>query len=104
MNDIACPYCGQGQEVCHDDGQGYSEDEIHKMECSKCEKTFTFTTVISFDYYPKKADCLNGSDHNFVLQKAHPEFACDLVCMCGERKPRPDRQELYEKWAKENHQ
>lgn len=104
MNDIECPYCGHSQEVCHDDGQGYSEDEIHQMECSKCEKNFTFTTVISFDYYPKKADCLNGKEHNFVLSKTVPEFAADLVCECGERKPRPDRQELYEKWQKEHGQ
>lgn len=102
MSDIDCPYCGQRQEVCHDDGQGYAEGEIHQMECSKCEKAFTFTTEISFTYYPEKADCLNDGKHNFVLQKGHPEFARDLVCECGERKPRPDRAELYAKWCKLN--
>jgi len=29
MDDVDCPYCGESQEICHDDGFGYSEDEDH---------------------------------------------------------------------------
>ena len=31
MSDMQCPYCGADQEVCHDDGAGYSEDERHAL-------------------------------------------------------------------------
>ena len=36
MADMACPYCGSEQEVCHDDGAGYAEDETHQHTCSSC--------------------------------------------------------------------
>lgn len=62
-HDLECPYCGFEQSVCHDDGFGYDEDRRHEMECSECEKTFVFEVSISFHYYPKMADCLNGSAH-----------------------------------------
>ena len=65
MNDIECPYCEASNEVCHDDGQGYEEDKAHEMQCSDCGKNFVFHTAISFDYTPGKADCLNGSPHQF---------------------------------------
>ena len=28
-SDIECPYCGKGQDVCHDDGFGNAEDVAH---------------------------------------------------------------------------
>ena len=65
MNDIECPYCDAQNEVCHDDGQGYDEGTAHEMTCGDCGKNFVFYTQISFDYSPKKADCLNGSPHRF---------------------------------------
>ncbi len=52
MNDIECPYCGHNQDVCHDDGQGYEEDETHVMECEGCDKAFVFTTSILYCYSP----------------------------------------------------
>lgn len=63
MSDLECPYCGAENEVCHDDGIGYSEDEAHEMECGTCEKNFVFYATIHFHYSPRKADCLNGSPH-----------------------------------------
>ena len=65
MSDLECPYCEAELEVCHDDGFGDEEGVAHKMECDKCEKSFTFQTHISFSYWPEKADCLNGSPHPF---------------------------------------
>lgn len=65
MNDIECPYCGSANQVCHDDGDGYAEGMAHEMECSDCKKRFVFHTTVSFNYDPKKADCLNGSAHRF---------------------------------------
>ena len=86
-NDVECPYCGAGQEINHDDGQGYAEDELHQQECSACEKTFVFWTTISFDYSPQKADCLNGSEHDYEKTHTYPPEAARLRCkMCGDEK------------------
>lgn len=66
MSDVECPYCGDEQEINHDDGYGYEEDKTHEQECGSCEKTFAYTTCISFDYTASKADCLNGSPHQLI--------------------------------------
>ncbi|MDF1685318.1 MAG: hypothetical protein P1U50_00900 [Parvibaculaceae bacterium] len=63
MTDVRCPYCGEGQEINHDDGYGYDEMAIHQQECFACENTFTFTTQTHFSYDTGKADCLNGWPH-----------------------------------------
>ena len=55
MSDIDCPYCGKGQDINHDDGYGYEEDEIFEQECSGCDKVFVFTTSIDFYYEAEKA-------------------------------------------------
>ena len=81
-DDLKCPYCGQGQDVCHDDGFGYEESKAHEMECMECEKTFVFQTSISFDYSPSKAPCLNGSKHRLksIGNKRWPDGAYCLDC------------------------
>ena len=66
MEDIECPYCEAQQEINHDDGYGYTEDEIFEQECDGCGKTFAYTTSISFYYDATKADCLNDGTHKFV--------------------------------------
>ena len=80
MSDVECPYCGAGQEICHDDGFGYDEDSAHEMECGGCEKTFVFTTSIMFSYTPYKADCLNGADHNLLASRTHPRIYTKMRC------------------------
>lgn len=65
MNDVKCPYCDEEQEINHDDGYGYEEDDVHQQECGECEKIFTFTTYIHFSYTTYKADCLNGGEHDW---------------------------------------
>lgn len=68
-HDIKCPYCGHPQEICHDDGYGYEEGHKHQQECGKCEKTFAYTTSISYYYEAEKADCKNGqAEHKWLLQ------------------------------------
>lgn len=87
-NDIDCPYCGAGVEINHDDGYGYTEDEKHQKECPECEKTFVFTTAISFHYSPEKADCLNGGGHDYHKTKTYPpEFARLRCSMCDDERP-----------------
>jgi hypothetical protein len=76
MNDTNCPYCDAEVEINHDDGYGYSESELHEQECGKCNKMFTYTTIINFYYDTYKADCLNGGEHVFKEQKV---FADDFI-------------------------
>ena len=78
--DMECPYCGAEQEVCHDDGFGYEEDQRHEHECGGCGKNFTFTTSISYYYEPSKADCLNGAAHNMKMSKTYPPEYSDMRC------------------------
>ena len=55
MADVYCPYCDKPQEINHDDGYGYGDDR-YEQECVECEKTFTFTTHITFTYDAEKLD------------------------------------------------
>jgi hypothetical protein len=80
MSDIECPYCGSGQDINHDDGQGYKEDTLHEQECNTCNKTFTFYTHISFFYTAYQADCLNGSEHKYKLTKTWPKEFSRMQC------------------------
>lgn len=80
MSDIECPYCGAGQEICHDDGFGYEEDQKHEMECRECDKTFVFTTSILFMYEPSKADCLNDGEHHFKPTMTTPREYTRMRC------------------------
>ena len=98
MKDAECPYCGAGQEICHDDGYGYEEDKAHQQECSRCRKAFVFYTAISFSYETQKADCLNGAEHDYKRTNTYPKWAArDRCTMCGDEKPIPrdERDRLY---------
>jgi hypothetical protein len=85
--DLYCPYCEAPQTVNHDDGEGYEEDTLHQMQCSECEKWFVFQTVISYSYYPEKAECLNDEQHNWKITDTRPRAWSQMECsMCGERR------------------
>lgn len=71
MSYANCPYCKEEVEINHDDGYGYDENEIHTQECSKCGKTFAYTTMISIDHDTKQAPCQNGDEHDL-----HPIEGC----------------------------
>ena len=87
MYDLECPYCGKEQNVDHDDGNGYSEDEIHQQKCIECKKTFVFTTGIIYVYSPEKADCLNGGMHKWKSSSTFPKEASRMFCeYCGEER------------------
>jgi len=82
--DFKCPYCERWQEVCHDDGFGYAEDEFHEMECSGCGKSLVFTTTITYDYVATKADCLNGGEHKYKAVTIYPVKYSKMRCTeCG---------------------
>ncbi len=91
-DDIECPYCNKSQEINHDDGYGYQEDEIYQQECDNCGKTFTYTTSIVYYYEASKADCLNDADHQWERTHTYPKKFTKMKCvMCGERRnPTPE--------------
>ena len=50
--DIECPNCKHPQEICHDDGYGYAEDEVYTQSCTSCDYEFRFTTYTNpFSFY-----------------------------------------------------
>ncbi len=86
--DTECPYCGSDVEINHDDGYGYSEDDQHQQECGACGKVFVYATSIHFSYSTSKAECLNGSEHQYEKTKTIPEEYARLRCAdCGHEKP-----------------
>lgn len=84
-SDVDCPYCGKGQEINHDDGYGYTEDEVFEQMCADCEKTFVFTTSIMFNYDANKADCLNGKEHKYRPTHTHPKIFTHMRCIDCDR-------------------
>lgn len=86
--DTNCPYCNASLDINHDDGYGYEENEIHQQECSKCLKTFIYTTGAIYLYSVSKADCLNDREHKYEPTKTFPVEATRLRCStCGDEKP-----------------
>ncbi len=87
-DDLDCPYCGKGMEICHDDR--HEEDVIYEEECPHCEKNFVFTISYSINHYPAKADCLNGAEHRYKPTITYPKEFSRLRCEdCGHEKPMP---------------
>lgn len=94
MADLECPYCNADQEVNHDDGFGYEEDQRHEMECSECEKMFVFTTSISCYYEADKADCLNGGQHRLKMSATYPREYSNMYCEDCDYKQKPTADEF----------
>lgn len=89
MSDFDCPYCDAPVEVCHDDGFGYSEDELHLMECPSCEREIGFRTFISFSYEPKQVPCsLDGGAHDWKPTRTYPVQFSRMFCKhCEDYRP-----------------
>ena len=94
MSDMQCPYCGSDQDVCHDDGHGYSEGVRHEHTCSECDKTFVFETTICFYYEPSKADCLNGVPHDLKLSSTFPRQFSKMRCANCDYERTPTKEEF----------
>ena len=91
--DLECPYCGNWNEVNHDDGYGAGEDRLHEQDCDSCGKTFTYTTSVHFYYESYKADCLNGAEHEFEAQTCYPKEYTKMKCVNCEETRRPTEEE-----------
>ena len=93
-HDIECPYCGAGQDICHDDGYGYDEDRRHEQQCRSCDKTFVFTTSVSFSYEAEKADCLNGAAHKLEMSSTYPRQYSEMQCKDCDFRRKPTAEEF----------
>jgi len=94
MSDVNCPYCDAEQEINHDDGRGYAEDETHQQQCSECDKHFTFTTSISYYYEAQKADCLNGAEHDWKPTHTFPKEYTKMRCVMCDEERKPSESEM----------
>lgn len=91
--DVECPYCEKWLDICHDDGFGYEENVLHEQECPHCEKQFVFSTSISFYFEAKKADCLNGVEHEYKRTHTYPEEFSQMECtMCDDKREMTDQE------------
>jgi hypothetical protein len=66
---IECPYC-KAEQPAPDDCDDPSVNYQH--ECGECGKSFIFTVDYTKDFYPEKADCLNGGEHDYKQIKGCP--------------------------------
>ena len=90
MKDVNCPYCNVEIEICHDDGFGYEEGELHEYDCYACGKNFVFETSIVIYHEAFPADCLNGAEHKFEKTHTYPVKYAKLRCEdCGLEKEIP---------------
>ena len=84
MSDVECPHCFHEIEICTDDGFGTDESETYEQKCPHCESTFALRVCISLTYSASKADCMNGGEHNFRVNKKNPWNIGKELCMdCG---------------------
>jgi DNA-directed RNA polymerase subunit RPC12/RpoP len=83
---IECPYCGsllEDPDDCNEPDKTYEYDV-----CPHCEKSFIFTLDYTVNYYPAKADCLNGAVHQEERTKTYPPQYSRIRCrMCGRERP-----------------
>jgi len=101
MDKVECPYCGKEQYIDHDDGYGYGDD-LYEQECGGCGKKFVYTTGVIYVYHVKKADCLNGAEHEFKRTSTIPECTAMLRCKhCGKEKPYEGWQEKIDEYFKD---
>jgi hypothetical protein len=94
MEDVECPYCELSQEINHDDGYGYEEGKVYEQNCN-CGKTFIYTTEITYYHEAKKADCKNGSEHEFKPETTYPKCFTKMSCtMCDENREPTDEERV----------
>lgn len=79
-DDVECPYCWAMQDINHDDGYWYQEDETYEQQCSECEKNFAYTTSIIYHYNAEKADCLNDWNHIWRPSVTYPKEYSRMRC------------------------
>lgn len=95
MRDVNCPYCGEEQDINHDDCYGYDEDRTYQQECNSCDKVFIFNTTISLSYDVEKADCLNPEgQHEWKQSITYPRRYTKMRCVICDTERTPTDDEL----------
>jgi hypothetical protein len=82
---MECPYCGVENTV--DYGDIYGEGQ-YEFDCVMCKKTFVGYLSYLPCWDPKKADCLNGGDHDWGkgMSVGRVVEKYDECKVCGEKR------------------
>jgi hypothetical protein len=81
-DDLICPYCGYAHE---DDGE---MNEPGQMECSSCDKHFSYDVDYTKYFSSKQVPCLNGEPHAWKVE-TYPSFPNYRRCtQCDLRDPK----------------
>jgi len=85
MDDLNCPYCNKAMDTLDDQSD---PGRLHERQCPYCGKHFVFEIEYAPIYTSRKADCLNGAEHDFVMTRTFPpEFARAECMTCRETAP-----------------
>ena len=97
MDIVECPYCKEDVELNHDDGAHYNENEMEQERCEGCDKYFMVSGSVSWDYEGYKADCQNGTEHDYKITNTFPIKYSRMCCsMCEEeREPTAEERKKY---------
>jgi len=91
--DIECPYCGNEQDVCQDDGFACEPDITYEECCEKCSKNFALSVSWNPVYYTEKAECMNGKPHKYEITKTTPSAFSKMQCVwCDASRPLTDEE------------
>lgn len=93
-DDITCPYCKKLIE--QESPEDFEQDVTYQAECPWCFKNFVYTVSVFISINADKADCLNGTEHNFKLTHTIPKEYSRMRCtMCDEERPlTPEEKEV----------
>lgn len=72
MNDVECPECGHEHDIKIDGWSDVQEDNIYDNTCPSCNKIYCYSFSVVRNYEAHKADCQNGSDHDWKPMKIYP--------------------------------
>lgn len=74
MEKVECPYCEDYVEIDPSNQEHYEGTCVY--ECPNCSKNFEVFAepTIHYSSIGKKAECLNGTEHNWIQTIGFPEI------------------------------
>ena len=85
MYECTCPYCGKTMD---DPDECYEPDVSYEHECPHCENNFILTVDYIRIYSEKRADCLNGEEHEYQPIITYPREYTKMRCLhCDHTRP-----------------
>ena len=78
---LTCPYCDHTYSTGYDNEKC---EEHYQAECPACDNIFAYQIEIEITTISCRAECLNGGEHEWEIQKCYPEFMTRRYCACGE--------------------